>query len=245
MKKKEKPLIQLKKIRKSYLNDELETPVLMGVDLIIKEGEFVAIMGPSGSGKSTLMHILGFLDNPTGGKFFFRGEDTSQKNEDELAEIRAVNVSFVFQSFNLLPRTSVEENVMLPLLYHPMIPERDRMARTREAIERVGLKDRSHYLTNQLSGGQQQRVAIARALVTKPDIIFADEPTGNLDSASGIAVMKTLQDLHKQGHTIILVTHESSTARHAERIIKIKDGMIEQDTTDFRRAFAGEEKLLK
>lgn len=239
------PLIELRDIHKSYWNEDLETVVLKGINLKIDAGEFVAIMGPSGSGKSTLMHILGFLDQVTKGKYFFRGEDVSSKDEDELSEIRAIRVSFVFQAFNLLPRTTVEQNVMLPLLYHPSIPEKERMPRVRKAIERVGLVERSQYLTNQLSGGQQQRVAIARSLVTEPDVIFADEPTGNLDSKSGIAVMKTLQELHDQGHTIILVTHESTTAQHAERIIRIHDGLIEKDSKDFKRVLAREKENLK
>lgn len=244
-KKASQPLIELKDVHKSYWNGDLETVVLKGINLKIENGEFVAIMGPSGSGKSTLMHILGFLDQITKGKYLFRGEDVSSKDEDELSEIRAIRVSFVFQAFNLLPRTTVEQNVMLPLLYHPSIPEKERIPRVKKAIERVGLQDRSKYLTNQLSGGQQQRVAIARSLVTEPDVIFADEPTGNLDSRSGIAVMKTLQELHSQGHNIILVTHESTTAQHAERIIRIHDGLIEQDTKDFKRIFAKEKDTLK
>lgn len=244
-KKSSQPLIELKDVHKSYWNEDLETVVLKGINLKIDAGEFVAIMGPSGSGKSTLMHILGFLDQATKGKYFFRGEDVSSKEEDELSEIRAIRVSFVFQAFNLLPRTTVEQNVMLPLLYHPGIPEKERLPRVKKAIERVGLEDRSQYLTNQLSGGQQQRVAIARSLVTEPDVIFADEPTGNLDSKSGIAVMQTLQDLHDQGHTIILVTHESTTAQHAERIIRILDGSIEKDAKDFSRIIAKGKETLK
>ncbi len=233
------PLIEIRDLSKSYFNDEIETPVLFGINLKIEKGEFVSIMGPSGSGKSTLMHILGFLDSHTNGQYLFQGEESKRMTDDELARIRATRVSFVFQAFNLLPRTSVLENVMLPLLYHPLIQERDRLAKAMEAIEMVGLTDRTNYLSSQLSGGQKQRVAIARALVTDPDIIFADEPTGNLDSASGVAVMKVLQDLHKHGHTIILVTHEQATAQHAERIIFIRDGRIESDSRDFKRVIAG------
>jgi putative ABC transport system ATP-binding protein len=239
------PLIQTTALRKSYVNDGVETPVLFGIDLVINKGEFVSIMGPSGSGKSTLMHILGFLDSATGGTYSFRGTDVTTMDDDTLARVRATSVSFVFQSFNLLPRTTVEENVLLPLLYHPSIPVRDRGERVARAIDAVGLTERRTYLSNQLSGGQKQRVAIARALVTEPDVIFADEPTGNLDSQSGIAVMSTLQQLHKEGHTIILVTHEYTTARHAERIIRIRDGNIESDTRDFERVLAQNNEHLK
>ncbi|MDA1208457.1 MAG: ABC transporter ATP-binding protein [bacterium] len=239
------PLIQTKALCKSYFNEELETPVLFDLDLTIQEGEFVSIMGPSGSGKSTLMHILGFLDNITSGQYLFRGKPTRTMSDDELAQIRATRVSFVFQAFNLLPRTSVLDNVMLPLLYHPTIPVYEREDRARKAIEKVGLTDRADYLTNQLSGGQQQRVAIARSLVTEPDLIFADEPTGNLDSKSGVAVMEVLQDLHKQGHTIILVTHEMSTAQHAQRIIQLLDGKVDKDSTNFKRIIAKKSNTLK
>jgi putative ABC transport system ATP-binding protein len=243
--KNEAPLISLQNLTKSYDNDGVVTPVLFGINLDIKKGEFVAIMGPSGSGKSTLMHIIGFLDSQTTGDYLFQGEPTVAFDDDELAKIRATRVSFVFQAFNLLPRTTVLQNVLLPLLYHPTIPAKERHARALKAIETVGLSHRSEYLTSQLSGGQKQRVAIARALVTDPDVIFADEPTGNLDSASGIAVMQALQQLHKDGHTIILVTHERTTAEHAERIINIRDGKIESDTRDFKRVMASERDTLK
>jgi putative ABC transport system ATP-binding protein len=236
--KKESPLIQTKKMCKSYFNEGLETPVLFDIDLTIERGDFVAIMGPSGSGKSTLMHIIGFLDHHTSGEYLFQGQQTQKMDEDTLARIRATRVSFVFQAFNLLPRTSVLNNVMLPLIYHPTIPASERLDRVKNAIKVVGLTDRANYLSNQLSGGQKQRVAIARALVTQPDVIFADEPTGNLDSASGTHVMAALQALHKAGHTIILVTHEQATAEHAQRIIKLHDGRITDDTTAFKRRFA-------
>lgn len=239
------PLLEAQNLSKSYFNDGLETPVLHDINLIIDKGEFVAIMGPSGSGKSTLMHILGFLDMQTTGEYLFQGKPTENMNDDDLAKIRATRVSFVFQAFNLLPRTTVLQNVMLPLLYHPTIPASEREERARKAIDIVGLGDRSNYLSNQLSGGQKQRVAIARSLVTDPDVIFADEPTGNLDSASGIAVMQALQALNDRGHTIILVTHEMTTAQHAQRIIRVRDGRIEIDTRDFKRIVAGEKSILK
>ena len=239
------PLIEIKHLRKSYFNDDVETPVLHDINLTIKKGEFVAIMGPSGSGKSTLMHILGFLDMHTGGQYLFQGTESGQRNDDDLARIRATRVSFVFQAFNLLPRTTVLQNVMLPLLYHPIIPASERLQRAEAAVELVGLKERANYLSSQLSGGQKQRVAIARSLVTDPDVIFADEPTGNLDSASGVAVMQALQGLNDRGHTIILVTHELTTAQHAKRIIRIRDGHIESDSTDFKRVMAGEKDILK
>lgn len=239
------PLIQLVQAQKSYYNEVLETKVLQGLDLTINAGEFISIMGPSGSGKSTLMHILGFLDNLTGGQYLFQGESAGKMEDDELAKIRATRVSFVFQAFNLLPRTSVRQNVLLPLLYHPTIPVAERAKRVDAAIAAVDLTDRADYLSNQLSGGQKQRVAIARALVTNPDVIFADEPTGNLDSVSGIQVMSVLQRLHKEGRTIILVTHEKSTAEHAERMIRLRDGIIEADTTDFTQRIADNEDSLK
>ncbi len=239
------PLIELKNLSKSYFNEEIETPVLFDINLKIEKGEFVAIMGPSGSGKSTLMHILGFLDHLTKGEYLFQGDPTLEMSDDALARIRATRVSFVFQAFNLLPRTTVLNNVMLPLIYHPTIPEGEREERALNAIEIVGLTPRKDFLSSQLSGGQKQRVAIARALVTQPDLIFADEPTGNLDSASGVAVMEALQTLHKSGHTIILVTHERTTAEHAERIIHIKDGRIASDSRDFKRMLAGSTDQLK
>ncbi|TSC57260.1 MAG: putative ABC transport system ATP-binding protein [Candidatus Peregrinibacteria bacterium Greene0416_19] len=223
---------------KSYFNDGVETPVLFDINLTIGKGEFVAIMGPSGSGKSTLMHILGFLDTHTIGEYLFHGERTEALDDDALALIRATRVSFVFQAFNLLPRTTVLQNVMLPLLYHPTIRTLEREERAMRAIETVGLGDRKDYLSSQLSGGQKQRVAIARALVTEPEMIFADEPTGNLDSASGVAVMDALQKLHKDGHTIILVTHELATAKHADRIIHIQDGRIDEDSRDFEKVLS-------
>lgn len=239
------PLIETRGLTKSYTNEGVVTPVLFDINLKIEKGEFLAIMGPSGSGKSTLMHILGFLDSYTSGQYLFQGQITQAFNDDELARIRATRVSFVFQAFNLLARTSVMENVMLPLLYHPTIPVSEREIRAKRAIDLVGLTERKNYLSNQLSGGQKQRVAIARSLVTDPDVIFADEPTGNLDSASGVAVMQALQQLNEEGHTIILVTHERTTAEHAKRIIHIKDGRIISDSSDFKRVIAGTTSSLK
>ena len=220
-------LIQLKKVVKNYENSGVITRVLHGIDLEIEEGEFIAIIGPSGSGKSTLMHIIGFLDRPTSGEYFFDGENIENFNDDELANIRNERIGFVFQSFNLLPRTSVLDNVMLPLLYSKDKKSHEHKAKT--ALESVGLGDRLEYLSNQISGGQKQRVAIARALVCDPKVIFADEPTGNLDSKSGSTVMNILERLNKEGKTIILVTHDMNVAMHAKRIVTIRDGEITSD----------------
>ncbi|MFA6593967.1 MAG: ABC transporter ATP-binding protein [Candidatus Buchananbacteria bacterium] len=235
-------LIEVKDLKKDYVNDEVVTSVLHGVSFDIHEGEFVAIMGPSGSGKSTLMHILGFLDNLTYGQFFFKGRDVSNLDEDELARIRNEEVGFVFQAFHLLPKTSVYNNVKLPLLYDKA---KDDDIKVRSAIKAVGLEHRINNFSNQLSGGEKQRVAIARALVNKPSIIFADEPTGNLDSKSGNAIMEILEGLNDMGHTIILVTHETDTAKHAKRIIKIVDGLIAEDyeVNDRRRAKDGNQLM--
>lgn len=239
------PLIKTVDLKKEYQNEEVSTPVLFGINLEIKSGEFVAIMGPSGSGKSTLMHILGFLDTPTGGSYLFDGKDISSFSEDELAYMRAHNIGFVFQAFHLLPRTSVLDNVMLPLMYMPMT-KRERVDRATKAVASVGLSHRIKNFSNQLSGGEKQRVAIARALVNNPSVIFADEPTGNLDSKSGLQVMQILQELNmKEKHTIILVTHEKYTAEHAERIIRVKDGIIVGDEKVTNRQFAKEGVELK
>lgn len=239
-------VIRVEGLKKAYFNDGVPTPVLHGLNFEIKQGEFIAIMGPSGSGKSTLMQILGFLDTLTEGKYLFEGRDVSQLSDDDLAVLRGEKVGFIFQSFNLLPKTSVLENVKLPLLYSD-VPMRERDKLAMEAIEIVGLKHRVNNLSNQLSGGERQRVAIARALVRKPSVIFADEPTGNLDSKNGKAVMDTLLALNlKQGHTIILVTHETDTAAYAERIMLMRDGLLVGDKrTDGERHKLGERELRK
>lgn len=222
-------LIEVAELKKIYSDGEIETPVLHGLSFSISAGEFVAIMGPSGSGKSTLLHILGLLDRPTDGKYLLTGRDVSSYSEEELAKVRNKEFGFVFQTFNLLPRTTLLENTKLPLTYSE-IPEGEWEKRAREAIEAVGLSHRLFYDPSRLSGGERQRAAIARALVTDPKVIFADEPTGNLDSKSGELVMDTFQRLHRaSGRTIILITHETYTAEHAERIIKIRDGLIESD----------------
>lgn len=219
-------LLQLKNITKEYHNSGVTTYVLQGVSLDVEEGEFLAIMGPSGSGKSTLMHIIGFLDRATSGSYKFSGENTADFNDDELARIRNERVGFVFQSFNLLPRTTVLDNVILPLTYSN---KKNHITLATKALDSVGLGNRLSFLSNQISGGQKQRVAIARALVCDPKVIFADEPTGNLDSKSGATVMNILQRLNDEGRTIILVTHDHSIASHAKRIITIKDGIIVSD----------------
>lgn len=238
-------VIEVIDLKKQYENDGVATPVLHGVSFAIPKGQFVAIMGPSGSGKSTLMHILGFLDTLSTGKYLFEGRDVSTLEEDELAKFRGEKVGFIFQAFNLLPKTSVLENVKLPLLYSNIpTSKRDEMAK--KAIESVGLSHRINNLSNQLSGGERQRVAIARALILNPSVIFADEPTGNLDSKSGTAVMELLQHLNtKEGHTIVLVTHETYTSEHAERILRIKDGLIQSDEPVKHRRFAKEGTDLK
>lgn len=221
------PLLEAKNIKKIYGMDGIETPALSGVSLSVEEGEFVAIMGHSGSGKSTLMHILGLLDRATRGSYSFDGKDVSKLNDTELALIRSEEIGFVFQSFNLLPRTSVLDNVKLPLAYSKKIKNHDEAAK--KVLDIVGLSHRLEHYSNQISGGEKQRVAIARALVNKPSVIFADEPTGNLDSKSGEQIMELLKKLNNEGNTIILVTHEHELAEYAKRIVQLKDGLIVSD----------------
>ena len=238
-------LIKATELSKTYVNDEVETKAVCGVSFEVKKGEFVAIMGPSGSGKSTLMHILGFLDRPTDGEYFFEGKDTKTFEDDQLAEIRNKKIGFVFQSFNLLARTSVYENVELPLLYDHRRSGANESRKIKSALRSVMLDHRINHFSNQLSGGEKQRVAIARALVNDPELIFADEPTGNLDSKSGLQVMKILEELNERGKTIILVTHETYTAQHAERIILMKDGKVVSDNKVSERRDARHENSLK
>jgi len=221
-------MIEVKDLRKEYCDEDVKTIALDGVSFNIREGEFVAIMGPSGSGKSTLMHIIGFLDRPTSGTFKFKDQNVEELNDDQLAYIRNEKIGFVFQFFNLLPRTTVFDNVKLPLIY-TKISEEEKKERILKAIESVGLSHRIKHYSNQLSGGEQQRVAIARAIVNNPAVIFADEPTGNLDSKSGQQIMEILQNLNDSGRTIILVTHELYTSEMAKRLIRIKDGQIVGD----------------
>lgn len=224
-------MIQCKDIKKTYYNEGNATEVLKGVSFDIQDGEFVSIMGPSGSGKSTLMHILGALDSPTGGQYVLDGKDMSSLSEDELARIRRDKIGFVFQAFNLLPRTSVIRNVMLPLIYQE-VPAAERQKRVEGALRAVGLdEERWQHHSNQLSGGQMQRVAIARALVNNPSLILADEPTGNLDTKTGELVLETFERLNREhGHTIILITHEPEVAAHADRTLLIRDGALVSDT---------------
>lgn len=233
-------IIEVHNLKKAY-RDGTDTIALKNVTFSVRKGEFLAIMGPSGSGKSTLLHLLGLLDIPTSGRYVFNGKNVSSYSGDEMAELRNREVGFVFQSFNLLPRTSVLDNVRLPL-YYSHVPESEWESKAREAVEAVGLGHRMYHQSSELSGGERQRVAIARALVTDPDIIFADEPTGNLDSKSGKNVMSIIQHLNEErGKTIVLITHETSTAEHAERIIHLMDGEIESDKPVKNRLTASDE----
>jgi len=221
-------MISLRNISKVYRMETIETTALSEVSFSIAKGEFVAIMGPSGSGKSTLMHILGALDKPTSGEYFLDGVNISALKDDELADIRNRKIGFIFQAFNLLPRTSALKNVMLPMMYAG-IPKDERIDRAKKYLETVGLGNRMEHTSNQLSGGQQQRVAIARGLAMNPAILLADEPTGNIASAQAEEVMAIFQDLNENGHTIIMITHEPDIAHHAKRIIHIRDGKLQKD----------------
>lgn len=230
----ETPIIDIGRVEKIYhLGKENVVRALDGVDLKIYRNEYVAIMGPSGSGKSTLMNMLGCLDTPTSGQYYFGGKDVARMNDNELAYIRNQKIGFVFQSFNLLARATTLRNVEMPLIYAGL-PKWEREEKARLACERVGLGDRMTHKPNELSGGQMQRAAIARALVNDPSIILADEPTGNLDSHNGIAIMKLLDELHQQGNTIILVTHEEHVAKHAHRFVRLMDGRVESDRLNGR-----------
>lgn len=223
------PLIKITNIKRDFpLGNEI-VYVLKGIDLEINKGEYVALMGPSGSGKSTLMNILGCLDTPTSGTYILNGKHVSEMQDDELAGIRNKEIGFVFQTFNLMPRTTALDNVALPMVYAGH-SKSERVERATEVLTQVGLQDRMDHKPNQLSGGQRQRVAVARALVNKPSIILADEPTGNLDSKTSVEIMNLFNEIHANGNTVILVTHEEDIAAHAHRIIRLRDGLIESDT---------------
>ena len=222
------PIIDIKAITRDFQLGSETVNVLKGIDLVINKGEYVALMGPSGSGKSTLMNILGCLDTPTSGSYILNGKQVSEMHDDELAEIRNKEIGFVFQTFNLMPRTTALDNVALPMVYAGF-SKSERNERATEVLTQVGLADRMDHKPNQLSGGQRQRVAVGRALVNKPSIILADEPTGNLDSKTSIEIMKLFGEIHANGNTVILVTHEEDIAAHAHRIIRLRDGIIEND----------------
>ncbi len=220
-------VVRLEDVWKVYGKGEAAVTALKGIDLTIHRGEYVAIMGPSGSGKSTLMHIMGLLDTPTKGKVYVGGRDVSWLGEDERALLRRNYIGFVFQTYNLIPTLTAMENVELPMIFAG-VPERERKRRARELLEKVGLGDRVNHLPSQLSGGQQQRVAIARALANDPDLILADEPTGNLDSKTGERILDMFDELHDEGRTLVIVTHDEEVAKRAERIVRIRDGKIEE-----------------
>ncbi len=224
-------IIHLDKVVKNYMIGTIIVRALQSISIDIKRNEYVAIMGPSGSGKSTLMNLLGCLDTASSGKYVLNGTDVSKMQDNELAEIRNSEIGFVFQTFNLLPRYTALENVMLPLIYAGKNKE-DRLMRAKKVIEDVGLADRSHHKPNELSGGQRQRVAVARAMVNHPSIILADEPTGNLDSKTSVDIMNLFDEIHSRGNTMIVVTHEEDIARHARRIIRLKDGFVDSDITN-------------
>ena len=237
-------LIEVKDLTKIYHDGEVKTPALRGVSFNMEKGEFVAIMGPSGSGKSTLLHILGFLDKHTDGIYRFDGKTMDDYTSEEVARSRNKKMGFVFQTFNLLRRTNVLENVKLPLIYSDIKPS-EWNEKAFKALQAVGMTHRLTHQPSQLSGGEQQRAAIARAIVNNPQIIFADEPTGNLDSASGGQVMEAIENLHGLGHTVILITHETYTAEYAQRIIRLKDGLIESDEKITQKHHAGDHSFKK
>src|SRR3989338_708839 len=222
------PLMKFENITRDYVNGDVTTRALAGLTFEIQKGEFVAIMGPSGSGKSTLMQIMGFLDTITEGTYLFEGKNVQDFSQDELAKFRQQKVGFIFQAFNLLSKSTVYQNIMLPLVYGNL-SKAQRAQRTNEAIQAVSMDHRKNHFSNQLSGGEKQRVAIARALVNEPSVIFADEPTGNLDTKTGSQILDLLADLHAQGHTIVMVTHEEEAAQYASRILRVRDGVVESD----------------
>lgn len=222
-------VIKLENIKRFFKIGDVEVQALRGVNLTINKGEYVALMGPSGSGKSTLMNLLGCLDTPSAGKYWLSGQDVSQMDDDELAEIRNKEIGFVFQTFNLLPRSTALDNVALPLVYAGY-GRTERNERALKTLESVGLADRTDHRPNELSGGQRQRVAIARALINNPSIILADEPTGNLDTKTSYEIMELMEKIHEQGNTVIIVTHEEDIARRAHRIVRLRDGVVEGDT---------------
>lgn len=223
-----KEVIRLTDIRKSYFMGKQAVPVLKGINLLIAQNEYVALMGPSGSGKSTLMNILGCLDTPTEGRYVLNGKDVSHMQDDELAAVRNEEIGFVFQQFNLLPRLTAWENVALPLIYSGA-GKKEREERARMMLDKVGLSDRAHHKPNELSGGQSQRVAIARALVNNPSLILADEPTGNLDTKTSVEIMDLFGQIHAGGNTVVLVTHEEDIANYTHRVVRIRDGVVETD----------------
>ncbi|HEY9178424.1 MAG TPA: ABC transporter ATP-binding protein [Flavipsychrobacter sp.] len=224
-----KEVISLQNVKKSYYLGKQKLPVLKGIDLTVMNNEYISLMGPSGSGKSTLMNIIGCLDTLSDGTYILNGKDVSKMTDDELADVRNVEIGFVFQQFNLLPRLTAWENVALPLIYAG-VNKKDREERARDILEKVGLADRAHHKPNELSGGQSQRVAIARALVNNPSIILADEPTGNLDTKTSEEIMELFAHIHQQGNTVMLVTHEEDIANFTKRIVRIRDGVVESDT---------------
>jgi putative ABC transport system ATP-binding protein len=235
------PVIEIRDMRKVYDLGRTQVIALNGLNLTVCRNEYVAIMGPSGSGKSTLMNMIGCLDTPTSGSYHLAGQPVDEMDDDELARIRNREIGFIFQSFNLLPRTTILRNVELPLVYSGL-PHAERMRRARVALDKVGLAERVDHQPNELSGGQRQRVAIARALVNEPSILLADEPTGNLDSRTGNEILALFEDLYQQGHTLLVVTHEDDVARHARRCVRLRDGVIESDEPIAEPALARPQK---